>query len=107
LHNLLQFLEFYRCREPVSRLSTLPVVVVGAFDVSPNGDDVVRSWNLQDQVSIMRDCHKFGECRLTEKSIVCGFEISNLELQVFSTKNFPSPESHRNRKLAAGSCCRT
>jgi hypothetical protein len=40
---LLQFLELYRRRESVSCLATLLVRVIGALDVSPDGDDTVRS----------------------------------------------------------------
>jgi hypothetical protein len=45
-HGLLQLLELCGHREPVSRLAALLVVVVGALDVSPNGDDTVQSWHL-------------------------------------------------------------
>jgi hypothetical protein len=42
----LQFLEFCGHRESVSRLTALLVVVIGALDASPNGDETVWSWHL-------------------------------------------------------------
>jgi hypothetical protein len=42
----LQFLEFCGHRESISRLTALLVVVIGALDASPNGDDTVWSWHL-------------------------------------------------------------
>jgi hypothetical protein len=41
-----QFLELYGCRQSVSSLATLFVTVVGVLDVSPDGDDIMRSWHL-------------------------------------------------------------
>jgi hypothetical protein len=40
---LLQFLELYGCHEPVSHLAALLVAVIGVLDVSPDGDDTMRS----------------------------------------------------------------
>jgi hypothetical protein len=43
---LLQFLELYRCNDPIDSLATLPVTVVGTLDISVDGDDAIRSWHL-------------------------------------------------------------
>jgi hypothetical protein len=40
---LLSPLEFYGCCEPVGRLTALPIIVIGVLDVSPDGDDTMRS----------------------------------------------------------------
>jgi hypothetical protein len=42
-HGFLQLLELCGCRELVSHLIALPIIVVGALDVSPDGDDIVQS----------------------------------------------------------------
>jgi hypothetical protein len=40
---LLQFLELYGCDESISHLIALLVTVIGALDVSLDGNDTVRS----------------------------------------------------------------
>jgi hypothetical protein len=42
-HGFLQLLEPCGRRELVSHLIALPIIVVGALDVSPDGDDIVQS----------------------------------------------------------------
>jgi hypothetical protein len=45
---LLQLLELCGCRQSVSCLTTLTVLVKSPLDVSPDGDDTTRPWHLQD-----------------------------------------------------------
>jgi hypothetical protein len=40
---LFQLLEFCRCCQSVGHLVTLLVIVIGSLDVSPDGDDSMRS----------------------------------------------------------------
>jgi hypothetical protein len=100
---LLQLLELYRRCESIGRLAALFVSVVGTLDVSPNGDDTVRSWHLQKQISVMWNRHELGECRLSQESIICGLEIGNLKLQVLCAEVFPSPKGYGKGGLIDGS----
>jgi hypothetical protein len=77
---LLQVLELCGRHESVGHLATLPVVVIGLLGVSPDGDDTMRPWHLQDQVGIMWDHHELGECRPSQESIVSHLEIGDLEM---------------------------
>jgi hypothetical protein len=43
---LLQLLDLYGCCESINSLVALPVIVIGALDVSPDGDDTMLSWHL-------------------------------------------------------------
>jgi hypothetical protein len=42
----IQFLELCGCGEYVDHLAALLITVIGVLDVSPDGDDDVRSWHL-------------------------------------------------------------
>jgi hypothetical protein len=59
---LLQFLELCGRREPITRLVALLVEVVSTLDVSPDGDDTMRSLHFLNQVGIVRNYHELGEC---------------------------------------------
>jgi hypothetical protein len=43
---LFQLLEFCGCCQSIGHLAALLVVVIGSIDVSPDGDDSMRSWQL-------------------------------------------------------------
>jgi hypothetical protein len=103
---LLQFLELYGCRDSVSSLAALPIAVVGALDISPDGDDTMRSWHIYYQVGIVWDYHKLGECRPPEECIVRRLEVKYLKLQVFRMEIFLSPKGYGKSNLAnGGRCC--
>jgi hypothetical protein len=65
----------------------------------------MRPWHLQDQVCIVRDSHELGECRPSQKIVVCNLKISNLKLYVLRQEVFPSLEGHGKEDLADGCCC--
>jgi hypothetical protein len=67
---LLQFLEFCGHHDFVSRLAALLVAVIGALDVSTNGDDTMWSKHLQNHVGIVRNCHELGDCRPSQEGVV-------------------------------------
>jgi hypothetical protein len=77
---MLQVLEFCRRRESVGRLASLPATVIGAFGVSPDGDDTMWLWHLQDQVGIVRNRHELGEFQPSPENIVRHLEIGDLKL---------------------------
>jgi hypothetical protein len=84
---VLQFLELYGCQQYVSSLATLPIVVKSPLVVSPDGDDGMGPWHLQNQVGIVWNCHKLGECRLLaflSHRIICRCTYANYS---------PSPRS--------------
>jgi hypothetical protein len=45
---LLQFLELYGCQQSVSSLTALSIAIESPLDVSPDGDDTMQPWHLQD-----------------------------------------------------------
>jgi hypothetical protein len=102
--SFLQFLELCGRHESVGHLVALLVRVIGLLDVSPDGDDTVQSWHLQDQVGIVRNCHEFGECRLSQEGIVHYLEVGYLELQIFSAEVFLSLISYGMSDLTDGGC---
>jgi hypothetical protein len=81
---------------------TLLDIVIGAHDISPDGDDIVRSWHFQNQVGIVRNFHELGECRPSQEGVVCYLKVNYLKLQVFS-----SPEGYRKSDLTYEGCCYT
>jgi hypothetical protein len=100
---LLQFLEFYGCRQSVGSLTTLLVTIESPLDVSPDGDDVTRSWHLQNQVGVMWNCNELGECRSFQESIVRSLKISDLELYSLCVEIQLSPKNYWERYLTDGS----
>jgi hypothetical protein len=58
-------LEALRMPSVYQFLVALPVVVKSLLDISPDGDDTMRPWHLQDHVGVMWDRHGLGECRLS------------------------------------------
>jgi hypothetical protein len=61
---------------------------------------------FQNQVGILGDCHKLGECRPPEERVIRRLKVGYLKLQVFSPKIFPSPKGHGKSNLVdRGSCC--
>jgi hypothetical protein len=64
----------------------------------------MRSWRLQDQVGIVRNCHELGDCQSSQEGIVHCLEVGYLKLQVFSAEVFLSPKSYRKSNLADGGC---
>jgi hypothetical protein len=104
---LLQLLELCRCRQSVSCLTTLSVIVKSPHNVSSDGDDATRPWHLQDQVGVMWDCHEFGECRPSQESVVHSLKISDLKLCSFRVKIFSCPEGYGKSDLTGRGCCCT
>jgi hypothetical protein len=103
---LLQLLELYSCHHSVGCLTALPITVNSPSDVSPEGDDTTRPWYLQDQVGIVWNCHKLGECQLSEESVVCSFKIGNLKRYGLRAEIFSSPEGYGKGYLTnGGHCC--
>ena len=51
-----------------------PVDLVGADKgillVTGDRDDTYRAWHLEHVVGIVRGCHKLGECRMAQDSII-------------------------------------
>jgi hypothetical protein len=66
----------------------------------------MRFWHLQNQVGIIRDCHKLGKGRSSKESVLRHLKVSHLKLQVFSTEIFLSRKGHGKGNLTdGGSCC--
>jgi hypothetical protein len=101
---LLQLLELCRCCQSVSCLTTLPIIVKIPLNVSPDRDDAMRHWHLQDQVGIMWDCHKLGECQPSQESIIQSLKMGDLKLYGFRVEIFLCPEGHGENDLANGGC---
>jgi hypothetical protein len=103
---LFQLLELYEHHESIGHLATLPVTVKSPFDVSPDGDDTTRPWHLQDQVGVMWDHHKLGECRPSQESIVPHLEIDDLKLYSLHAETVLSPKGYAKSDLIdGGHCC--
>jgi hypothetical protein len=95
-------LEFCRCQQSISSLATLPVTVKSPLDVSPDGDDATWPWHLQDQACVVWYCHKLGECRLSQESVIHSLKISDLKLYGLRTEIFLSLKGHGKSDLADG-----
>jgi hypothetical protein len=96
---LIHLLKLCGCRQSVSFLVALPVIVKSLLDISPDGDDTTRPWNLQDHVGVMWDRHGLGECRLSQESIVRILKIGDLKLYSFCVEIFLSPKGYEKRDL--------
>jgi hypothetical protein len=62
----------------------------------------MRPWYLQDQVGVVWNCHKLGECRPSQESVIHSLKISDLKLYGLCAEIFPSSEGHRKSDLANG-----
>jgi hypothetical protein len=104
---LLQLLELCRCQRSISSLTTLPVAVKSTLDVSPDGDGNTWPWHHQDQVGVVRNCYKLGECQPSQESIIRSLKIGDLKLYGLRAEIFRSSECHRKSDLADGGRCYT
>jgi hypothetical protein len=66
---------------------------------SPNRDDAKQPWHFHDQVGIMWDHHEFGECWLSQESVVRSLKISDQKLYSYHAEIFPSPEGYGKSDL--------
>jgi hypothetical protein len=55
----------------------------------------------------VRNYHELGECWPSKESVVRCLEVGCIELQVFSTEVFSSPEGHGKSDLANWGHCST
>jgi hypothetical protein len=85
----LEILQLDRGQQGVGHFRALLITIICLFGVSLDSDDFIGIWHLQDQIGIMRDCHKLGQARPSEESVVCHFEIGYFELQVLSVIILP------------------
>jgi hypothetical protein len=67
----------------------------------------MQPWHLQDQVGIVWNCHKLGECRPSQESVIRSLEIGNLKLFGLCVEIYPSLEGHGKSDLVDGGRCYT
>jgi hypothetical protein len=73
---------------------TTGVTVVGNLQVPLQREYSDRTWHFEYQVSVVGGLHKPGDGWPTEDSMVGGFKVRNLELDVLGVVILPCPEGN-------------